>query len=975
MHLMPRRRTASRRAILLIAALVAVSCSSDDGEEANDPPASTTSTTTTTEAPDDGGTDAVGDEEPARSAIPDWPLDDTPLSLDDGVEIGTLANGLTYYLRENGSPGGSVTVRLAVDAGSLQQEAADDGVAHFLEHMLFNGTERWPGNELDRVLQTLGAGIGPDINAYTSFDETVYELSVSTFDDDAVDTAFTVLAEWSARATIDPDEVIAERGVVRDEYRQRVENGAAAVGNALLEVYLTDTPYEDRSPIGSVEAIESTEAPELRAFYETWYHPENMAVVVVGDLSTDEMLERLETAFADIEATGAAPPRAERLEIEPNLDGFAGVVTHPEEVVDNLSIDWLRPPSDSATVGGARADLLDDLIASMLSSRLDDAYLAGDFAVDRTPFLSRFGVARHLEFFGTNLRGEDLALAYAQLLGYLEAAAIDGFSADELDEAISQRAAGLDAWEETLGTTQDFSWSQAYVEHFLSGVGGEAPEATIERERAILAELTVDEVSDRWAFIHDRSGPIAVSLGADEATLPTADELEAIAASVEAIAPIAPEEEITELMQAPEPVAPESVDRRDGAFDTVIVRRYANGATLIFEPSPIVEGTVSLLAEGLGGASTLDIDDHNVAFVAASVVGRSGFTGVSTGQVNDFLADRNVAVETWISDFAEGFEGSSGVDDVELLFQLLHLGVTEPTVDPTILTSAIVDAEGLLERLGTDPALQASAALSHLVLADTRYDGFATQEQLDAIDADRLLELYQARLGGVDDLIVTLAGDIDAQTIADLGDRYIGTLPTKPADTFTDINAPLVESVERVDIALPADSGDAGMLLRWDTAATSPDDGAVGAMLEQIISSLIFDTAREELGASYSGSAAVFPTTVPRDGVIGVVAIDGDPARLDEIQARLFADLERLATEGPSRDEFDRAQSILFDDLQFINNFELMLENLETERTGGPPEMSIYTRVTEVLGVSRTEIQQLAAELFDLDAFIEIRRS
>ena len=554
MHLMPRRRTASRWVTVLVAALVAAACTSVDRE---DLPYAL----------------PIDDDPSGRVDTADAP--DAALTVDDDVEIGTLDNGLTYYMRENQAPGGSVTVRLVVDAGSRQQVAPDDGVAHFLEHMLFNGTERWPGNELDRVLQTLGAGIGPDINAYTSFDETVYELTVSTFDDEAVETAFAVLAEWSARATIDPAEVIAERGVVRDEYRQRVENSAATVGNALLDIYVADTPYDGRAPIGSVAAIEATEAPALRAFYERWYHPENMAVVVVGDLSVTEMRRHLEQAFDQVDHHGPPPERPTRLEIQPDPAGLADVFTHPEEVVDNLSVDWLRPPSDPATVEGARIELLDDLIVSMLTSRLDDAYLAGRLAVDRSPSISRFGVARHLEFFGTNLRGTDLALAYTQLLGFLLAAAEDGFTAAELADAIRERESALSAWEDAVATTNDLAWSQGYVNHFLTGVGAEAPATTIQRERDILETLDVDELSRRWASIHQQSGPIAVALGADEQTLPTVAELEAIAANVAPIAPAERSDAIAALMEPPRRSSPTppNVDRGPSGPSTSVATR------------------------------------------------------------------------------------------------------------------------------------------------------------------------------------------------------------------------------------------------------------------------------------------------------------------------------------------------------------------------------------------------------------------
>ncbi|MEM8709185.1 MAG: pitrilysin family protein, partial [Actinomycetota bacterium] len=260
-----RGRTATRWiACLALLALLAAACSSGgDDEEADEPTTTTEAATTTTEAP---AADDEPEPEPDPEVVLELPeLDATPLAIDDDVTIGTLDNGLTYYLRSNDSPGSSLTVRLAVDAGSLQQDDPDAGTAHFLEHMLFNGTERYPGNELDRVLQTFGAGIGPDINAYTSYDETVYELTVTTTDNgDAVTTAFTVLAEWASNATIDPEEVVAERGVVRDEYRQRRENPDGRVNSELFEVYLAGTPYAGRSPIGEPDEIDATEAPALR---------------------------------------------------------------------------------------------------------------------------------------------------------------------------------------------------------------------------------------------------------------------------------------------------------------------------------------------------------------------------------------------------------------------------------------------------------------------------------------------------------------------------------------------------------------------------------------------------------------------------------------------------------------------------------------------------------------------------------------
>lgn len=974
----PRRGRSARWLLsLLLLALIAAACSSD-GEEAEAEP------TTTTAAPAaDGadGEDEAGDEtdtgtDEADDELPSIPeFDSTPLTIDDDVVIGTLDNGLTYYLRTNSAPGSSLTVRLAVDAGALQQEVADAGTAHFLEHMLFNGTERWPGNELDRVLQSLGAGIGPDINAFTSYDETVYELTVSTFDSTAVTTAFTVMAEWAENATIDPDEVVNERGVVRDEYRQRLENPQGESTARLFEIYLSGTPYEGRPVLGTPEMIESTEADALRDFYDTWYHPENMAVIAVGDLPIDDMLAELNAAFGDVEGRGPAPERPERVQQTPDPDGFAEVIAIPDLVPDSLSVDWLRPPSDPSTVGGARVEIVDQLIATMLGNRLNDAYLAGELPLDRPPFVSTFEFTRGLSYFGTNLGAADLAVAYEGLLGYLAGAAEGGFTQEELDQAIDEAAAGIDAFEDGLATTQDFEWTNRYVAHFLTGVGAEAPTTTIERQRGILADVTVEEVSERWALIHAISGPIAVPIGEDADEMPTASELEAIAASVTPLAPVARAEAITSLMTAPAPVEPADVIEGQGAYGDFLIRIYDNGLGILFEPSPIQEGVVVMVGESWGGAATLDLDDFAYAGIASSVVGSSGLGDNTTGQLVDYLSQTSASLSPFIADFRHGISGSSTVEDLEVLFQLAHLSFTAPTADPTVLQSNIVQSEEYLDFLVTDPTAQATEALRDAVYG-VDYRTSPSQAQLDALDGATVLDVYTSIFDGVDGMVISIVGDADADVIADLADRYLGTLPAGEFGFPTDFTPFPATTNERIDIDLPPGSGDGGVTLFWQLERDATSDGEVVAaeVLEQIINSRIFDVIREELAASYGGGASIDFDDNPLPEYTGRIDIDGDPERLDEIVTTVRAELKRLATSGPTDDELTRAVTVLSDEWAFINNGDLVAEAL-IPALSSRSFVSIYDRDGFLAEVTAADVQAIASDLFDPTASIEVRRS
>ena len=327
--------------VFLVAGLIAAACADDPGiDELVDPPIDVVD-----DVPDVPIDPPDNTSEPTPLAIPAATapeVDDTPLPIDDDIRIGTLDNGLTYLLRSNDTPGGSLDLRLVVNAGSLQQETPDDGSAHFLEHMLFNGTDAFPGNELTAQLQRLGISFGADVNAYTSYDETVYLLGAATFSPGATDAAFDVLAEWSANATIAPDQVAAEIGVVRDELRQGRESASGSIQTSIEQIYTEGTPYEDRIVIGDAGLVEAMDAATLRAYYENWYRPDNMAVVVVGDLSLDELEREVTARFAEL-TNPDSPLVHPDVDIALDPDPVVDVVTHPEAGADNLSFDIPLP--------------------------------------------------------------------------------------------------------------------------------------------------------------------------------------------------------------------------------------------------------------------------------------------------------------------------------------------------------------------------------------------------------------------------------------------------------------------------------------------------------------------------------------------------------------------------------------------------------------------------------------------------------
>ena len=428
----------------LVATLGAVGCSSGspdvnpvDGApsvtaaatESQVPEAARVSDGSTSAESADGGPDdtavAVSEQTSGRADLGGFddyvPADPDPtqLGFDPDALMGTLDNGLRYYLRSNGTPAESLEMRLVVDAGALVDPPGFEGVAHFVEHMLFNGTERFSQNELGQVLRSIGTEFGPDVNAYTSADETVYSLDVALDDPEALDLAFTVLSQWASAATIRPADVEAERGIVTDEHRLRDESANGRNSNFLDAIYYRGTVYEGMLIGGSEQSIASTTAEQLREFYDTWYRPDNMAVVVVGDLPVAELQLKVEEHF------GVLAARADALPAQPKRHTFtaafvtepvADVVTHPDYGDISMSIDWQLPAWPPSTVGGDRLRHMEVLIARMLDIRLDSAFRAGLMSQASEPSLGLWQEARGLRLYGTNLRGQDLAQAITDYL-------------------------------------------------------------------------------------------------------------------------------------------------------------------------------------------------------------------------------------------------------------------------------------------------------------------------------------------------------------------------------------------------------------------------------------------------------------------------------------------------------------------------------------------------------------------------------
>lgn len=927
------------------------------------------STTTAIPAPDDRQPDGI------EIVVPD--PDKTPLDTDPAVRIGVLDNGLTYYVRENDSPGGRLELRLAVDAGSLQQDVADSGLAHFLEHMLFNGTTKFPGNELDKALQDLGLAIGPDVNAYTSFDETVYSLSVATASSADVDQGFDILAEWTSEAILDPDDVVEERGVVREERRANTESADGRQITAFLDAYTLGSDYFGASPIGSAENILATTAEDARRYYDRWYRPDLMAVVAVGDLPVEALENEIIERFSDLASRGDNRPRVDP-STPPVDDMWVEVLVDDESAARRVSLDYWIPSWDPSTVGGERLLFLESVLGTMINDRLNDEVDRG--RIDAiSPGAGPFGFTRHIRFLGFNFGGDDLAIATEHIIAELRRIEVNGFSDDELDRAVLQYRGFLDQQLDSVGTRQDGDYARSYVAHYLSGDEIDRADATHERLNGVLDDLTADEISNHFRYLMSVSAPLLATYGPTEDTLPTVDELEAalergLDTEVVSDSGTGAEGEVTALMETPEPVEPISIDELRDL--TAFQMTFENGATAMFIHSDIAEGAVDLFALSDGGWSVLSNEDAQLAGLATTAVEQSGLGDLDSVDLNRFLAGTVVSLTPFIDEVDEGFVGNASTDDIETLFQLLHLSVTAPRVDEAAFRSAVEAMETGARGAQSDPQ-----TLSIIELFDARYGGsewprivpdLAAVQDAQPEDA---LEVYTDRLGKVDDLVVAIAGDVDGAVIADLFERYIGTLPAGEPDEHIDLwPDPPSQVIER-SVSSGEGAAGAGVDFLFTTAVDVDERTTlVTEIVSNIIRSRLFDSVREELGASYGASVFVSATDRPDEVVETFVLASGDPDRLDLIRDAVLDAVLDLGRNSPSVEEFDRAKGILVSDYELVGNFDLMTTLIETARGGGLDPFTRREASETIAGITRAEVALFARELFSSETWIEVRR-
>jgi zinc protease len=914
---------------------------------------------------------------PSPAATVDLEAGD-PLPPDPAVRMGELDNGLHYYIRRNREPAGRAQLWLAVDAGSILEDEDQRGLAHFLEHMLFNGTRRFPGQELIAFLESTGMEFGPDVNAFTSFDETVYMLHVPTGDEALLQDAFDVLEDWAAYATLSEAEIDKERGVVVEEWRLSSQNAGGRILDRLIPVVFAGSRYAERLPIGQVDVIRDAPPEAVRRFYRTWYRPELMAVLAVGDFDVDRVEALVREHFASLPRP-ADPPARPTFDVPGDEGAGYLVATDPEYPFTSVEILYKGPARVVRTDGDFREQLAGELFDAMLNDRLAELGRRAD-----APFLfagvGRGSLARPADVVSLQAAVEDegVLAGLEALLVEAERAGRHGFAETELDRAGRDLLRGYEQAYDERENIPSEALAGAYLDHFLRG--GAIPGASLQYElaRAYIPGIRPAEVSELAAGLvgEDNRTVLVVAPEKEGLALPGEVELAAVVADVRAraIPPYADTPAAAGLM--PDAPTPASVVSRRSIDELGVTEiELENGARVVMKPTDFRAEEVLFGAASPGGSSLVSDADFPEASLIASAVAESGAGEHTYDELVRLLAGRTVSVSPFIDELHEGLSGRAATEDLETLFQLIHLYVAEPRLDPDAFEAMRNQMLGFLENLPLDPQTAFSEAVTGALYGDTVRRGLPTVAEVEALDPERAFDIYRERFADAGDFTFIFVGSFDQDELTALARTYLGTLPAagreeRWRDVAPDPPAGVVEEVVRMG---RGEQSLVEIVFAGPFEATPENRHRLQA-LEAVLSMRIREELREERGGVYSPGVSAGVEELPDPAYSLSLFFGSDPARVEELTGAAFGVIRELQTEGPAADKLAAAKEQARRNLEEAleeNGFWLSELRYYAEHPGRDPR-DLLRRAGRIQAVTAGDVQRAAQEYLPADRYVRV---
>ena len=904
---------------------------------------------------------------------------DAPVPVGPQVKVGKLANGLTYYIQRNARPEQKLELRLVVKAGSILEDEDQQGLAHFVEHMAFNGSSHFRKHELVSYLQSIGVKFGADLNAYTSFDETVYILPIPTDNKENVEKAFVVLEDWAHGVNFNPADVDKERGIVLEELRLG-KGPSDRINKVLMPKLFNGSKYAQRLPIGQEAVLRSFPHEALQRFYRDWYRPDLMAVVAVGDIDPAVAEKLIKAHFGHLK--NPVPARArEYAPIPTRSETEALVVTDKEAGAAAVLIRYpVQPVVDAGTIGAYREELVERLFETMLNQRLQALT-----QLPQPPFngasssLGRLTRRYKAYSAGAALGAGGAQPAIAALVQENERARRFGFTEAELDRVRKNTLRTFESAYNERDKSDSAVYAAEYLRNFLEDEAIPGIETEYRYVTELLPSITLAEMNAyARRTIPAESGKLVIYTGSTNPVtpLPTGPALLAAVDNAQKAELTAHDEKAVaaQLMDKPPAagtIVAESFDKALGLTRLTL----SNGVKVILKPTDFRNDQVLMSAFRYGGQDLFDDKDILNARYANSIVATMGLQGLSPIEVRKVLAGKAAATNVILGPHSEMVTGAAGANEIETMLQLVWLRFTGVPRDEDLFRSFIgKQVEQARERQSQPGARFSDTLVSALYNNHPRAPRALRPEEFARISLDRSIEIYRQRFSSAKDLTFVLVGSFDVAAVKPLLATYLASLPTPDIPVaFRDVGLRPVTGVVKREVRSGTDDKSMISLTFTGPAEFSEREQMRMAALMEVMNLRIIDELREKMALIYGGGMSGGIARVPYQHYTISASLPTGPATVDKVLAATFAEIERMKTQGPDQDDLAKVKSNWRQKYRkSLRENGYWLAHLQSAVVEGTDPATILKFEKELDSLGAAEIKAAAQRYFNTGNYVQV---
>lgn len=902
-----------------------------------------------------------------------------PLPVAPEIKMGKLANGLTYYIRKNSKPEKKVELRLVVKTGSIMEDDDQQGLAHFTEHMAFNGSKNFKKNDLISFLQSIGVEFGADLNAYTSFDETVYILPIPTDKPENLEKGFLVLEDWASTVAFENAEIDKERGVVLEE--SRLGKGANdRMNKVIFPKMFEGSKYANRLPIGKDDILKSFKYDAIKRFYKDWYRPNLMAVVVVGDIDPIEAEKKIKSHFEKLKNPSKEKPRT--FADVPSRQTSEGLVVTDKEATNHFVQIYYSYKKDKTetTIGDYRNSIVQGLFSVMLSQRTQELTQKAN-----PPFVfggsNMGGFVHGYEVFSSFavLSKAGVEPAVNALIQENERAKKFGFTAPELDRAKKSLLRNMERAYNEREKTESENYADEYIRNFLE----QEPIPGIENEynyyKQFTETISLAEVNEYATKIIPSSteSKLVILNGPEKAgfTLPTGPELLAMAVAAEKLPVTAYEEKavaanLMDKAPAPGKIISEKENKELGVTEL----QLGNGIKVLLKPTDFKNDQVVMSATRFGGQSQYEMKDYFNATYAINVVSQMGVKDFSPVDLRKVLAGKNVSSSPVMGVLTEGFRGQCGSNDVESLFQLTYLYFTQPRKDAELFSSYVTKQQAIIQNMMSNPQTVYQDSVQKILYKNhPRGPRFPKVDDFSKINIDRVLEIYKERFGNANGFTFIFVGSFDLSKMKELAVTYLGSLPAAgTTPSFKDLGVRPVKGVVKSEIKKGTEPKSFVQLIFTGEAPYSDAASLHLQALTEVLNIKLIETLREDLSGIYGGGMRGTLNKNPYNNYAITISFPCGPENVDKLINATMEEIKKIKEKGPLEADLNKVKETWLKQYQEdIKDNNYWVSKLQQTVDWGSNPADILTGEKRINAITAKDVQNAATKYFDMNNYVQ----